>query len=168
MLQKELDRHIRVYDPAIDWDLTPIEWSRTRDDRVRFKSGLKPTVFVCSRLTVRQEEWVCAVDGDARFVRAFASCLRRVEKPDGTVWVPSRGDSASPIGEDELALFSRADRVEIGSLIYEVSTLPFDCDYDFTLQPSSLRVLGAMESLSRRVELHRAEQAQIASEREGL
>lgn len=144
-----LDRHIRIYDPAIDWTPdtgTPIEFATTRDETtMKLRPGKAPIVFHAARLSRSTFRWVIEAASDVeRLFRAFRAGVRRVEHPDRT-WSPVGIDAAGFVAmtEAECDTYGIADVLEIGGLVYERSTLPTDCEAGYTLRPTSRLVWEA-------------------------
>ncbi len=145
-----LDRFIRIYDPAIDWDgdLRAAErWALTRDvDALRLRPGQRPVVYHCSRLTL--EEYADAMEASndpRRALYAFRVAVRKIEWSDRS-WTPvgvgGRDYSAMSRSEvDEHA--SIRDVLEIGGQILERATVPTDSEVGYTLRPSSHHAVGA-------------------------
>jgi hypothetical protein len=168
----ELDKHIRMYDPAIDWSdgATPKEWLVSRDHKLLvLKPGKTPVAFYCARLTRSAVRWVHeSASEPERLFRCFRAGVRRVEHPD-RVWTPQGVSERGYVAmtEDEADQYGIADHYEIGGLVYERSILPTDCEGGYTLRPTSLLVLDA----ALRASLHAAsspdERTPTASEPEG-
>ena len=169
----ELDRHIRLYDPAIDWSAetgTSKDWPASRDPRLlRTKPGRSPVVFCAVRLTRLAFRWVHEAPSEPeRAFRAFRAGVRRVEHPD-RVWTPQGAEERGYVAmtEDEADQYGVADHLEIGGLIYERSILPTDCEGGYTLRPTSLHVLDAALRASLRAAQSQGTPAPTASAREG-
>lgn len=167
----ELDKHIRLYDPAIDWTRetgTPLEWARSRDSSVKLRPGRAPVIFHCARLGRRAFTWCgAATDETEKLFRAFRACVRRVEHPTHT-WQPQgvEGREYIAMTEAESEVYGIADVLEIGGLAWERSVLPTDCEGGYTPRPTSLLVLDATLQASLRAERGRATPAPTASEPE--
>lgn len=166
----ELDKHIRAYDPAIDWSDhggTPAEYLRSRDEkRLVIKPGRKPIVFYASRLSRSAYRWCSEAPTDSeRIERAFRAGVRRVEHPDGTTWSPAGTDSRGYIAmtESESERYGIADVLEIGGLVFERSLVPPDCEVGYTLRPTSHHVLDAALRASHRAAQSRVPPASTAS-----
>jgi hypothetical protein len=165
-----LDRHIRIYDPAIDWSEsggTPPEYARTRDESALvLRPGKRPLVFSCTRLSVATFRWVSAAPSDVeRLERAFRAGVRHVEHAEG-MWSPAGVDGREYVAmtDHEASRYGIADILEIGGLVYERSVLPTDCEASYTLRPTSHLVLDAAIRASRYAERSQGVPAPTASE----
>lgn len=150
----DLDAHVRVYDPAIDWTEgtgTPRDWPATRDPKkLVTKPGMTPTTFRCVRLARSLYQWCMSAESPMeRMHRAFRCAVRSVVRPSGP-WAPQGLDARDyrMMTEAEADEWGIADQIEIGGLILERSILPTDCEGGYTVQPSSQLVWAAMQRRS--------------------
>lgn len=141
-MRQEKFKAVCSFDPAIDTKSftlsVMIDYLKTRDmGLLRFKPGVQPTVFHIREIPhTLWESYVAAPESDAeRYRRAFMVGVEMVEnvvQQDGVTvsnWRgsekhESRGAVMQVMADDDLQLFSPAERQEIGAVAYYHSFLP--------------------------------------------
>lgn len=149
-------RVVRCYDPAIDQHKTPVRQYIMRREfaDVVFRDGVLPVIF---HVRLLDDDALRAVarcaDDESRAVRAFEyACIRVENRPTRgnsarATWVndkPLIGGAQAPMHSDDAKSFAWVDRIEIGRVALELSTLPFDLGFAAPCQllPTSVRIWG--------------------------
>ena len=155
-MRDERFKAVSVLDPALDMTVQEtVQYYGSRDfSLVRVLPGEKAMVFHCREVPhALWESYVAAADNvRERNKRAFQAGVEKVEnlaQNDGTTipsWAPTlrleRFKDVVIMSDEEAALFSPAEREEIGSVIYTNSFLPRRIKCSFQLPPSCLELLG--------------------------
>lgn len=150
-MRAERFRVVSVLDEELDFDYrSRLDYATTRDfNLVKLKPGGKPIIYHVREVPHGLwEEYVDAPDAFAeKWKRAFQCGIEKVEhlpQSDGTelsTWAPSHKHprtGATILSDEDIRMFSPAERQEIGSVIYNHSFLPRRTTATYLL-PSSLQ-----------------------------